>query len=134
MENKNEGRIEVLKGSWEDAAEGYTAEHAVFEVLPGKKDMGILREACLMAMQEADAAGAVLVNLPSVPNAPEPSSVFQACSVMYAAIKSYMAEHDRPSKVRIFCTDDEAFRLYMVVWNLYYATDKNMRMNDGRWD
>jgi hypothetical protein len=128
------GRIEVLNDSYEKASEGYSAKRAVFETLPDKKEMGILRDAYLEDMRAADLTGETIVNFPGIPNAPQPSLVFQACSVVYAALNHYMEEHDRPSRVRIFCDDEGVRKMYMVVWNLYYATDKDSRMNDGRWD
>lgn len=134
MKKKFEERIEVVKEAWENAAEGCRAESAVLDVLPGRQEVNRLREIYIAAMQEAEAAGAEVVNFPAVPGAPEPSAVFQACSVTYAALKSYMEEHERPERVRIYCADDEVFRLYMVVWNMYYAENKAKRMNDGRWD
>lgn len=125
--------IEVLKGDL-NAVEGYIAREAEMEKLPVPKQMPELEAKYEEALKRADEAKAETAYFPSIPAADLPSTMFQAISVVYRAMKKFQASHEYPQQIRIICSDDEIFKLYMVVWNLYYAEDKSKRMNDGRWD
>ena len=50
------------------------------------------------------------------------------------SIRRYLRSHEDLEAVRILCPDAETRRLYMVVYNHWFATSKETRLNDGGWD
>ena len=42
--------------------------------------------------------------------------------------------HEYPQTVRIICDSEETARLYKVVFNFWFAEEKNDRLEDDSWD
>lgn len=85
-------------------------------------------------LSEAEAAGIRTVCMQSIPMAEEASDNFAAIGWIEQAIKEFQAEHDLPEIVRIVCDSDETAMQYKVVYNMFYADSKAMRLQDDRWD
>ena len=104
------------------------------DALPAPEDMMSLADRYRTALEKAAQAQKETLCVPSIPHAERNSVMFQAISVIYRTMREFQASHPYPREIRIVCEDDSILQLYMAVWNLYYAQDKENRMNDGRWD
>ncbi len=125
--------IYVTKDNYSEA-EGFCLTEAGFKVMPEPSELTKLTGAIKDGLLRASGEGVREVILPPVPECSLTSTLFQACSMTYKTIFEFGKEHGLPEKVAIPCSDDEIYKIYMVVWNMFYAGTKNQRMNDGRWD
>ena len=51
-----------------------------------------------------------------------------AATVALKAIMDFLSEHDLPERVRMVCHTEETARVYRQTWNLWYAGDRDDRM------
>lgn len=124
----------IAKKGCLDTLKGYIAWDAAISELPAPEEMLQLKPLYEEALAKAASVGAETAFFPSIPIADLNSTMFQAISIIYKTMREFQASHDCPDDIQIICDDDQVLKLYMVVWNLYYAEDKAGRMNDGRWD
>ena len=124
--------IKVLKGSLKEQ-DGFFAQEVVIEKLPSPDHMGEITALYREILENAERQQLSTLVFPAIPRTDPNSLMFQAISMIYKTIREF-TDRPYPKEVCIVCEEDDVYNLYMVVWNLYYATTKSGRMNDGRWD
>lgn len=118
------GRLEVILGQ----AQGYGD---VGEVMAGKSSVEI--GACYEKWLE-ERQGQPVIELPAFPLSDKVSESFGIYTEIERSIMRYLSSHEDLEAVRILCPDAETRRLYMVVYNHWFAASKEERLNDGGWD
>lgn len=125
--------IQVIKDT-SSCPQGVPADLVFPDSLPEPSQMKQLSDLCLKALEQACDNQVSILDIPPIPSDKKTSTMFQAISLLYKTMRSFQSDHAYPKEIHIHCQDDHLTELYMMVWNLYYAEDKNSRMNDGRWD
>lgn len=99
---------------------------------PGESaDIPSYYQGYLFAAQEASES---LLCFQSIELTGRHSDDFVRITDIERTILGFLEEHSHPQTVRIICDSDENSRLYKVVYNYWFATDKPSRMEDDSWD
>ena len=120
-------KMEVIIGS----AEEFEAAAPCPE---GEATMANYKAYVKSLLEAAGAEGRDIVCMRSLPMSDRTSDNFARIGWVEQAVNEYQMEHDKPQLVRIVADNDKAVEQDQVVYNMYYATTKAERLNDGRWD
>ncbi len=69
-----------------------------------------------------------------IPFAEKKSSNFQNILILERCIMDFLRNHEYPKQVCMVCGSRETAELYKVVYNFYYSSSKEDRLEDDRWD
>lgn len=62
------------------------------------------------------------------------SDMFSDATRIENEVVTFLRNSEYPRIVKIICASDAETELYMMAYNYWYATEKDERINDGRWD
>ena len=95
----------------------------------GKENEATLLASCYRSCLTLAAEHSIrTVDFPSISTGVYGYPLPLAATVALKAIMDFLAEHDLPERVRMVCHTEAAAEVYRQTWNLWYAGDRDDRM------
>lgn len=94
----------------------------------GAGEAALLASCYRSCLALAEAKGLESVDFPSISTGVYGYPLAQAASVALGAIMGFLAEHERPRRVRMVCHSEAAAAVYRQTWNQLYAGEKGERL------